>query len=203
MCRDTITADRERHLQRCRRRLRKVCNADACGAGRLLQAIQRVPEGLQLGACVTLSPIFSKKCTLRRDGTCPGGTVVSAKCADRSAFGENPCACTALQELAALSSFLHNEAPWNDTRRTWPTARPGASTWSARRSAGCSCPRWSAGPARASRAELAADMSAGVGGRADLPKTNFAWSWPGGGGGAEGQWEGGRRGGGVKGSDGS
>ena len=113
---------------------------------------------------------FSKKCTLRRDGTCPGGTVVSAKCADRSAFGENPYACTALQELAALSSFLHNEAPWNDTRRTWPTARPGASTWSVRRSAGCSCPRWSAGPARASRAELAADMSAGVGGRADLPE---------------------------------
>ena len=59
MCRNTITADRERHLQRRRRRLRKVCNADACGAGRLLQAIQRVPEGLQLGACVTLSPIFS------------------------------------------------------------------------------------------------------------------------------------------------
>ena len=57
---------------------------------------------------------FSKKCTLRRDGTCPGGTVVSAKCADRSAFGESPYACTALQELAALSSFLHNEAPWND-----------------------------------------------------------------------------------------
>ena len=57
---------------------------------------------------------FSKKCTLRRDGTCPGGTVVSAKCADRSAFGENPYACTALQEVAALSIFLQNEAPWND-----------------------------------------------------------------------------------------
>ena len=57
---------------------------------------------------------FSKKRTLRRDGTCPGGTVVSAKCADRSAFGENPYACTALQDLAALSSFLQNEAPWND-----------------------------------------------------------------------------------------
>ena len=36
--RNAITADRERHLQRCRRLLRKVCNADACGAGRLLQA---------------------------------------------------------------------------------------------------------------------------------------------------------------------
>ena len=59
---------------------------------------------------------FSKKCTLRRDGTCPGGTVVSAKCADRSAssFGENPYTCTALQELAALSSTLSTEAPWND-----------------------------------------------------------------------------------------
>ena len=59
---------------------------------------------------------FSKKYTLRRDGTCPGGTVVSAKCADRSAFGENPYACTALQQLAALSSFLQKEAPWNDHR---------------------------------------------------------------------------------------
>ena len=113
MCRDAITADRERHLQRCRRRLRKVCNADACGAGRLLQAIQRVPEGLELGACVTLSP-FSQNRNLQRSGTCPGGTVVSAECADRSAFGKNPYACTALQELAALSNFLQNEAPWSD-----------------------------------------------------------------------------------------
>ena len=36
--RDAITADRECHLRRCRRRLRKVRNAHACGAGRLLQA---------------------------------------------------------------------------------------------------------------------------------------------------------------------
>ena len=100
------------HLQRCRRRLRKVRNADACGAGRLLQAIKRVPEGLQLGGCVTLSPFFITR-ILQRGGICPGGTVVSAKCADRSAFGENPYACTAPQELAALSSFLQNEAPWN------------------------------------------------------------------------------------------
>ena len=35
---------------------------------------------------------------------CPGGTPVSAECADRSAFAENPCACTALQQLAALSA---------------------------------------------------------------------------------------------------
>ena len=35
---------------------------------------------------------------------CPGGTLVSAECADRSAFRENPCACTALEQLAAPSS---------------------------------------------------------------------------------------------------
>ena len=44
---------------------------------------------------------------------CPGGTPVSAECADRSDFDENPCACTALQELAALSSDLQAEAPWS------------------------------------------------------------------------------------------
>ena len=57
---------------------------------------------------------FSKKCPLRRDGTCPGGIVVSAKCADRSAFGENPCSCTALEQLSALSTTLQAEAPWTD-----------------------------------------------------------------------------------------
>ena len=45
---------------------------------------------------------------------CPGGTAVSAECADRSAFDESPCACTDLQELAALSDTLQAEAPWND-----------------------------------------------------------------------------------------
>ena len=48
---------------------------------------------------------------------CPGGTAVSVECADRSkfsGFGENPCACTALQQLAALSDRLQNEAPWDD-----------------------------------------------------------------------------------------
>ena len=117
---------------------------------------------------------ISKKCTLRRDGTCPGGTVVSAKCADCSAFGESPYACTALQELAALSSFLQNEAPWNDHQANVAYCPTGSlCAWSARRSAGCSCPRWSAGPARASRAVLAADMSAGVGGRADTSPKKF------------------------------
>ena len=44
---------------------------------------------------------------------CPRGTVVSAACADRSAFKESPCACTALQQLAALSPTLQEEEPWN------------------------------------------------------------------------------------------
>ena len=46
---------------------------------------------------------------------CPAGTAVSADCADRSAFNESPCACTALQELAATGgSYMQNQAPWND-----------------------------------------------------------------------------------------
>ena len=45
--------------------------------------------------------------------TCPGGTAVSAECADPAGDG-NPCACTALQELAAMSPSLQAEAPWND-----------------------------------------------------------------------------------------
>ena len=45
---------------------------------------------------------------------CPGATLISAACADRSAFSESPCACTALQELAALSPSLPTTAPWND-----------------------------------------------------------------------------------------
>ena len=43
--------------------------------------------------------------------TCPGGTAVSAECANRSAFDENPCACTALQQLVALSPSLPTTAP--------------------------------------------------------------------------------------------
>ena len=50
--------------------------------------------------------------------TCPGGTAVSAECVDpagttRRGPGGNPCACTALQELAALSSDLRGKAPWS------------------------------------------------------------------------------------------
>ena len=43
-------------------------------------------------------------CTV--NATCPGGTLVSAECADRSAFRENPCACPALEQLAARSTTL-------------------------------------------------------------------------------------------------
>ena len=52
--------------------------------------------------------------TCAAGSTCPGGTAVSAACADRSAFAENPCACTALQELAALSTNLQTAGPWDD-----------------------------------------------------------------------------------------
>ena len=45
---------------------------------------------------------------------CPGRTVVSAECTDRSLFNESPFACTALQQLAALSPRLPTTAPWDD-----------------------------------------------------------------------------------------
>ena len=75
--------------------------ANSCGDG---------PGGLCAGtpACTyadTACPAGAK---------CPGGTFVSAECADRSAFAENPCACTALEQLAATSETLQNEAPWDD-----------------------------------------------------------------------------------------
>ena len=60
------------------------------------------------------SPCAYTDTTCAAGSTCPGGTAVSAACADRSAFAENPCACTALQELAALSTNLQTEAPWDD-----------------------------------------------------------------------------------------
>ena len=49
---------------------------------------------------------------------CPAGTVVSAECANRSAFGESPCACTALQQFVAPSAFLQQFPPWNDLANT-------------------------------------------------------------------------------------
>ena len=55
-------------------------------------------------------------CTV--DSICPAGTLVSAECADRSAFGESPCACTALQEFVALSPLLPTLPPWNDLANT-------------------------------------------------------------------------------------
>ena len=50
---------------------------------------------------------------------CPGGTVVSAACSNPEGTG-NPCACTALQDLAGLSSStrtaspLPTVSPWTD-----------------------------------------------------------------------------------------
>ena len=186
--RDTITADYECHLQRCPRGLRKVRNAEACGAGRLLQAIQRVPEGLELGACVTLSP-FSQKRNLQRSGTCPGGTVVSAECADRSAFGENTCACTALQELAALSSFLQNEAPWNDHQANAAYCPTGSLYVECATVGRVQLPTLVGGTSqglagRVGRGHVGAPTCRRVSAAAPTPpQRNFAWSRPGRGGG--------------------
>ena len=64
--------------------------------------------------CATPDSTCSYANTTCAEGSiCPGRTAVSAECADRSAFDENPCACTALQELAALSSDLRGKAPWS------------------------------------------------------------------------------------------
>ena len=69
-------------------------------------------EEARLSACYV--PPCSYTDSLCATGAiCPGGTAVSAACADRSAFDESPCACTALQELAALSSDLRGKAPWS------------------------------------------------------------------------------------------
>ena len=71
------------------------CNAQNCGDTSTCSGAPPAPEPCNPGdtACDA-------------GGACPGGTLVSAECADRSAFDESPCACTALQELAALSDTL-------------------------------------------------------------------------------------------------
>ena len=65
-----------------------------------------------------LTPCESTACTYAdkkcaAGAVCPGGTAVSAECADPAGKG-NPCACTALQQLAGMSDELRAEAPWND-----------------------------------------------------------------------------------------
>ena len=104
--------------------------ADACDAGTCITKFENTFDD-GAGTCVTACPegtvpsgdlcvpvsemacsYADKKCAV--GATCPGGTPVSAECADRSAFKENPCACAALQELAAMSDTLQAEAPWND-----------------------------------------------------------------------------------------
>ena len=69
-------------------------------------------SGGEPGTCVAACNYGSTTCTA--GDLCPGGTPVSAECADRAAFNESPCACTALQQLAALSSTLSTQAPWDD-----------------------------------------------------------------------------------------
>ena len=104
--------------------------ADACDAGTCITKFENTFDD-GAGTCVTACPegtvpsgdlcvpvsemacsYADRKCAV--GATCPGGTPVPAECADRSAFKENPCACAALQELAAMSDTLQAEAPWND-----------------------------------------------------------------------------------------
>ena len=63
-------------------------------------------------ACYNPAPCTYADTTCALGARCPGGTLVSAACADRSAYSENPCACTALEQLAALSTTLQATAPW-------------------------------------------------------------------------------------------
>ena len=103
--------------------------ADACDAGTCITKFENTFDSA--GTCVTACPegtvpsgdlcvpvsemacsYADKKCAV--GATCPGGTPVSAECADRSAFEENPCACAALQELAAMSTELQGENPWKE-----------------------------------------------------------------------------------------
>ena len=51
--------------------------------------------------------------TCAEGAVCPAGTAVSAECTNPSGKG-NPCACTALQELAALKASVASELPWSD-----------------------------------------------------------------------------------------
>ena len=71
-------------------------------------------EGLSGGPCYTPPACTYADTACATGSTCPGGTAVSAECADRLNFSENPCACSALQQLAGMSATLSSEAPWND-----------------------------------------------------------------------------------------
>ena len=79
------------------------CNAQNCGDTSTCSGAPPAPE-----------PCNPSDTACDAGGACPGGTLVSAECADRSAFDESPCACTALQQLAALSDTLQGENPWNN-----------------------------------------------------------------------------------------
>ena len=97
-----------------------AATADACPVGQAdfgAGCVVACPAGQVVSAsgdtCVAqMCGYIDMECSA--GSTCPGGTLVSATCADRSGFDENPCACTALQQLAALSAAnLATEAPWN------------------------------------------------------------------------------------------
>ena len=89
----------------------------SCPAGTFVNGrtcVASCPQGAPASGNICPWPCTYADTTCNADAPCPGGTAVSAECADRSGFNENPCACTALEQLAALSSELQAEAPWND-----------------------------------------------------------------------------------------
>ena len=112
--------------------------------------------------CADTSTCYTPTCsytdtTCAAGSTCPGGTAVSAECADRSGFDENPCACTALQQLAALSTAnLATAAPWNDLANAAYCTVGDGDYYSV------SEPHWIAVPVSGGRAERLTDAPGAV-----------------------------------------
>ena len=70
------------------------------------------------GTCIARAACTYADTVCAVGSICPGATLISAACADRSALSESPCACSALQQLAAMSTTVSNLPPWNDLANT-------------------------------------------------------------------------------------
>ena len=124
------------------------------GAGTACCTASNCPNG-GTSTCYTPPACTYADITCIAGDNCPEGTLVSAACADRSAFNENPCACTALQELAALSAAnLAGQAPWSNlATASYCTLDSGNYPVSE--------PHWIAVPVSGGRAERLTDWRAG------------------------------------------
>ena len=94
---------------------RGACLA-ACPAARPDTIRVKTANG-RVDACVNPVACTYADTACAADAACPGGTAVAAKCTDpgdRPSRAGNPCACTALKQLAALSETVPDVAPWND-----------------------------------------------------------------------------------------